>query len=146
MRFSALMDRLESGIFTELAKQKSALLSGGADIIDLSIGTPDIPPSANVKRAIAEEALKDENYVYAIEYLPELKTAASGWYRGRYGVSIDPETEVCAVLGTQEGLAHCCLPLIDPGDTVILPDPCYPAFYTGAALAHAEIFLAPQRP
>lgn len=146
MRFSAVMEKLESGIFTELARQKTALINEGADIIDLSIGTPDIPPAACVKRAIADEALKDENYVYAIEDLPELKAAASGWYRKRYGVFIDPDREVCAVLGTQEGLAHCCLPLIDPGDTVILPDPCYPAFYTGAALAHADIFRAPQKP
>lgn len=146
MKFSDLMGRLESGIFTELAQQKTALLNQGADVIDLSIGTPNIPPAANVKRAIAVEAEQDENYVYAIEDLPELKQAASRWYGQRYGVSIDPETEVCAVLGSQEGLAHCCLPLVNSGDTVILPDPCYPAFHTGAVLARAEVYWAKQRP
>ncbi len=146
MKFSRLMDRLESGIFTELAKEKAILLRTGTDVIDLSVGTPNIPPSQAVKSAISDEALLDENYIYAIEDLPRLKEAASAWYSGRYGVDIDPESEVCSVLGSQEGLAHCCLPLVDPGDTVILPDPCYPAFYTGAALAHAEVFRAPQRP
>ena len=140
------MDRLESGIFTELAREKASLKLRGVDVIDLSVGTPNIPPSDTVKSAIANEAVKDENYVYAIEDLGELKRAASEWYVKRYNVSIDPETEVCSVLGSQEGLAHCCLPLVNPGDTVILPDPCYPAFYTGAALAHADIFWAPQRP
>lgn len=146
MEFSDLMTRLESGIFTELAKEKAALLRAGADVIDLSIGTPNIPPTETVKSAIALEAVKSENYIYAIEDIDELKEAAAAWYKRRYDVDIDPETEVCSVLGTQEGLAHCCLPVVNPGDIVILPDPCYPAFYTGAALANAEVFWARQKP
>jgi LL-diaminopimelate aminotransferase len=146
MEFSDLMNRLESGIFTELAKEKAALIKAGTDVIDLSVGTPNIPPTETVKSAIAFEAVKSENYIYAIEDIDELKTAAAAWYGRRYGVDIDPETEVCSVLGTQEGLAHCCLPVINHGDVVILPDPCYPAFYTGAALANAEVFWAQQRP
>lgn len=146
MEFSDLMTRLESGIFTELAKEKTALIKAGIDVIDLSVGTPNIPPTDTVKNAIAAEAVKSENYIYAIEDIGELKQAAAAWYAKRYDVDIDPETEVCSVLGTQEGLAHCCLPVINPGDVVILPDPCYPAFYTGAALANAEVFWLQQRP
>lgn len=146
MKFSELMTRLDSGIFTELAKEKTALIKAGVDVIDLSVGTPNIPPAETVKDSIALEAVINENYIYAIEDIDELKQAAAAWYGRRYGVDIDPETEVCSVLGTQEGLAHCCLPVINPGDTVILPDPCYPAFYTGAALANAEVFWLPQRP
>ncbi len=146
MEFSDLMARLESGIFTELAREKAALIRKGVDVIDLSVGTPNIPPADTVKNAIAQEAVKSENYIYAIEDIDELKETAAAWYKNRYGVDIDPETEVCSVLGTQEGLAHCCLPIINPGDVVILPDPCYPAFYTGAALANAEVFWLQQRP
>ena len=146
MTLSKLMTRLESGIFTALAQGKSRLRAAGTDVIDLSVGTPNIPPTHAIKQAIAQAAMADKNYVYAIEDLPELKQAASQWYSRRYGVSIDPSAEVCAVLGTQEGLAHCCLPLINPGDTVILPDPCYPAFRAGAQLAGADIFFVPQRP
>ncbi|MGI5848620.1 MAG: aminotransferase class I/II-fold pyridoxal phosphate-dependent enzyme [Christensenellales bacterium] len=146
MEFSYLMKRLESGIFTELAKEKASLINIGIDVIDLSVGTPNIPPAQSVKQTIAREAEKNENYVYAIEDLDELKSAASVWYKQRYGVDINSDSEVCAVLGSQEGLAHCCLPVINPGDTVILQDPCYPAFYTGAALAHADIYWVPQRP
>lgn len=145
MKSSELMKRLESGIFSELAKEKALLKSQGIDVIDLSIGTPNIPPTDTVKNSIAKEAVIDENYIYAIEDLDELKAAASVWYKKRYGVDVDADTEVCAVLGTQEGLSHCCLPVINPGDTVILPDPCYPAFYTGAALAHADIYWLKQR-
>lgn len=141
-----MMKRLESGIFTELAKEKASLINIGIDVIDLSVGTPNIPPAQSVKQTIAREAEKNENYVYAIEDLDELKSAASVWYKQRYGVDINSDSEVCAVLGSQEGLAHCCLPVINPGDTVILQDPCYPAFYTGAALAHADIYWVPQRP
>ncbi len=145
MKLSSLMNELSSGIFTELAKEKAALRAKGMDVIDLSVGTPNIAPAQVIKQTIAREATKDESYVYAIDDMPELKTAASQWYKRRYGVDIDPQTQVCAVLGTQEGLAHCCLPIIDPGDTVILQDPCYPAFFAGAALAHAQVYRVPQR-
>lgn len=140
------MNDLSSGIFTELAKEKAKLKANGVDVIDLSVGTPNIPPTKAIKQTIANESLKDENYVYAIDDLPALRQSASDWYKKRYGAAIDADTEVCAVLGTQEGLAHCCLPLIDPGDTVILQDPCYPAFFAGAALARANVFRVPQRP
>lgn len=140
------MQLLDSGIFSELAKAKTSLVQSGVDVVDLSVGTPNIPPIHEIKHTIAQEAQKDENYVYAIEDLSALTQAASLWYQKRYNVSIDPDKEVCAVLGTQEGLTHCCLPVINRGDTVILPDPCYPAFYTGAALAGANIFWVPQRP
>jgi LL-diaminopimelate aminotransferase len=146
MQPSKLMQRLSSGIFTELAREKSALTEAGTDVIDLGVGTPNIPPAPAIKQAIAEEAMKDQSYVYAIGDLPELTAAAARWYSRRYGVALNPATEVCSVLGTQEGLAHCCLPVVDPGDTVILQDPCYPAFFVGAALAHAEVFRVPQRP
>ena len=140
------MNDLSSGIFTELAREKAKLTANGMDVIDLSVGTPNIPPTETIKRTIADEALKDDSYIYAIDDLPELRQAACDWYQTRYGVELNADTEVCAVLGTQEGLAHCCLPVIDPSDTVILQDPCYPAFFTGAALARAEVFRVPQRP
>ena len=145
MKLSSLMNDLSSGIFCEIAKEKAKLIAGGMDVIDLSVGTPNIPPTAAIKQIIADEALKDDSYIYAIDDLPELKQAASDWYARRYGVEIEADTEVCAVLGTQEGLAHCCLPIIDPGDTVILQDPCYPAFFAGAMLARADVFRVPQR-
>ncbi len=146
MKLSSLMNDLSSGIFTELAKEKLKLKASGMDVIDLSVGTPNIPPTQAIKQTIADEALKDDSYIYAIDDLPELRQAASNWYQKRYGVDIEADSEVCAVLGTQEGLAHCCLPVIDPGDTVILQDPCYPAFFVGAALARADVFRVPQRP
>jgi LL-diaminopimelate aminotransferase len=146
MQSSKLLQRLSSGIFTELAKEKSALIASGMDVIDLGVGTPNIPPAPAIKQTIAEESMKDGNYVYAIGDLPEMTEAAARWYSRRYGVALDPATEICSVLGSQEGLAHCCLPVIDPGDTVILQDPCYPAFFVGAAVAHAEVYRVPQRP
>ncbi len=145
MRLSSLMNDLSSGIFSQIAQEKAQLKANGVDVIDLSVGTPNIPPMQCIKQTIANEAMKDESYVYAIDDLPELKIAAAQWYKRRYDVDIDAQSEVCAVLGTQEGLAHCCLPVIDPGDTVILQDPCYPAFFVGAALARAQIFRVSQR-
>jgi LL-diaminopimelate aminotransferase len=145
MKPSILMHQLESGIFSELAKEKAALITSGIDVIDLGVGTPNIPPAPHIRQTLSLAAQSEESYIYAIDDLPELKEAAAAWYARRYGVVLDAGEEVCAVLGTQEGLAHCCLPVVDPGDTVILPDPCYPAFFAGAALAHAQVFRAPQR-
>lgn len=145
MKPSNLMHQIESGIFSELAKEKAALIASGIDVVDLGVGTPNIPPAPHIRHTLSHAAQHEESYGYAIDDLPELKEAAAAWYARRYGVTLDPGSEVCAVLGSQEGLAHCCLPVVDPGDTVILPDPCYPAFFTGAALAHAQVFRAPQR-
>jgi len=145
MKTAKRMKRLEKGVFSVLLDKKNELLSGGMDVIDLSVGTPNIPPTERVLDTISKEASKPENYIYAIKDLDILRTTVSDWYKKRYDVVLDPKTEILAAYGTQEGLTSAFLPIIDEGDVVILPDPAYPAFTIGAAIAGAEIFSLPQR-
>ena len=144
MKFAKRMNNFGEGVFARLAAMKQEKISAGAEIIDLSIGAPNIPPHAHVMQVLAEEALKPENYVYAITDTRELLNEASDWYRRRYGVEIDPAQEVCSLWGSQEGLSHIALTLIDDGDLTLVPDPCYPIFADGAKLAGSKIYFMPQ--
>lgn len=138
------MNNFGEGIFARLAAMKQQKLSAGEEIIDLSIGAPNIPPPAHVMKVLSEEALKPENYVYAITDTCELLNEAGDWYRRRYNVELDPETEICSLWGSQEGLSHIALTIIDDGDLTLVPDPCYPIFADGAKLAGSEIYFMPQ--
>ena len=144
MKFAKRMSNFGEGVFARLAAMKREKISSGAEVIDLSIGAPNIPPPAHVMQVLAQEALKPSNYVYAITDTRELLQEVSDWYRRRYGVEIDPATEICSLWGSQEGLSHIALTLIDEGDLTLVPDPCYPIFADGAKLAGSEIFFMPQ--
>lgn len=144
MRFARRMNNFGEGVFARLAAMKREKISLGEEIIDLSIGAPNIPPPAHVMKVLAEEALKPDNYVYAITDTRELLNEASDWYRRRYGAEIDPASEVCSLWGSQEGLSHIALTIIDDGDLTLVPDPCYPVFADGAKLAGSEIYYMPQ--
>lgn len=143
MEFAKRMDLFGEGIFSTLAQMKQKKIEEGTAIVDLSVGAPNIPPAPHILKMLSEECLKPENYVYALYDHRELLTAASVWYRNRYGVSIDPDTEVCSLLGSQEGLAHIALSIADPGDRVLMPDPCYPVFCDGPRIAGAEPYYMP---
>ena len=89
-------------------------------MIDLSIGAPNIPPAEHIRKALCEEAMKPENYVYAISDTKKLLDTVADWYKRRYDVELDPDTEICSLLGSQEGLAHMALSIADEGDIVII--------------------------
>ena len=144
MNFAKRMNNFGEGVFSRLAAMKQKKIAAGEEVIDLSIGAPNIPPPAHVMKVLAEEALKPENYVYAVTDTQELLNEASDWYRRRYGVEIDPASEVCSLYGSQEGLSHIALTIIDDGDLTLVPDPCYPIFADGPKLAGSKIFFMPQ--
>lgn len=143
MKFSKRMDRFGESIFTVLKNRRTVVEARGQEVIDLSIGAPNIPPAPHIMQVLSEETQKPENYLYAIVDQPELLEAASQWYRRRYGVTLDPATQITSVLGSQEGLSHIGLSLLDEGDVVLLPEPCYPVFADGTALAGAELHYMP---
>lgn len=143
MNFSKRMDRFGTSIFSVLLEKKREKLARGEEVIDLSIGTPNIPPAPHIIRALTEAACDGKNYVYAIRDLDELHQAVAVWYQRRYGVTIDPDREVVSLLGSQEGLSHIALTLADPGDVVLVPDPCYPIFGDGPLLAGARLHYMP---
>ncbi len=145
MKFAKRMEQFGEGVFARLAAVKRSKLEKGEEVIDLSIGAPNIPPSQKVMQAIADAAVNPKNYVYALGDQERLTAAVCRWYKTRYGVELDPKTEVCSLLGSQDGLAHISLCIIDEGDTMLVPDPCYPIFADGPRLAGAEIYYMPQK-
>ena len=145
MKVANKMQYFSSSIFTEIADHKNLLKSQGRDIIDLSIGSPDLPPPAHVREAMIEAVKNPSAYAYGDFYGSKaLRTAFSEWFRDRFGgVELDPQTEVTMLMGSQDGLVHLPLALLDPGELILLPDPSYPAYFHGARLAGAEIHWMP---
>jgi LL-diaminopimelate aminotransferase len=141
---SSRIRRLPSYAIHELAVLKRKLLAEGADVIDVSAGDADIPPPEAAVAALTE-ALHDpamSRYPFQVG-LPEFRQAAARYIERRFGVAMDPMTELLPLLGSKEGLAHLGLAVLDPGDVCVVPDPGYPAYIGGALLADAEPELVP---
>jgi LL-diaminopimelate aminotransferase len=145
LKFSKRMSHFETGIFTVLSQMKREKSNEGVKVVDLSVGAPNIPPAQHIIDALVESAQEKTNYIYALNDTTELQDAVSEWYRRRYGVKIDGETEVISLLGSQDGLSHISLTIVDPGDLVLVPDPGYPIFCNGPALADAQLYRMPQK-
>lgn len=143
MHFSRRMDHFGENIFTTLLNKKLEMERQGRKVTDLSVGAPNIPPADHIRKALLAAAADESNYIYAIKDLDELHRAVAQWYQRRYGVTIDPDREVVGLLGSQEGLAHIALAVTDPGDVVLVPEPCYPIFGDGPAIAGAELYHMP---
>lgn len=145
MKFANRMNRFGEGVFSRLAEMKRQRLEAGESVLDLSIGAPNIPPAKHILDVLCKETADKNNYIYAINDQKDLLQAVSGWYERRYGVALDPDTEICSLLGSQEGLAHIAMSIVDEGDLVLVPDPCYPVFADGPRLAGAELYYMPQK-
>ena len=145
MNFAKRMERFGTGIFSVMADLKKKEIAAGKKVVDLSVGTPNIPPAEHIINALVESARDPKNYVYALNDTPELQKAVQLWYHRRYGVEIDPKTEMTSLLGSQDGLSHIALTVVDRGDLVLVPDPGYPIFADGPALAGAELYYMPQK-
>lgn len=145
MEFAQRMKRFNTGIFSVMAELKKKEIAQGKKVYDLSVGTPNIPPAQHIIDALCKSARDPKNYIYALNDTEELQNAAQRWYRRRYGVEIDPKTEVTSLLGSQDGLSHIALTIVNRGDLVLVPDPGYPIFADGPALAGAELYYMPQK-
>lgn len=145
MKFAKRMEPFGENIFAKLAAVKKQKIAAGRAVIDLSVGAPNIAPPREVMQTIAEEAMKPENYLYAITDRDELLEAAADWYQRRYGVTLDPKTEICSLMGSQEGLSHIALSIVDAGGMTLVPDPCYPVFADGPKIAESEVFYMPMK-
>ena len=143
MRFANRMDAFGTGIFSVLLQKKQEKEAQGVSVIDLSVGTPNIPPEERIRQVLSQAALDPKSYVYAIRDTSTLQKAAAAWYQRRYGVELDPQTQVCSLMGSQEGLSHIALTVADPGDIVLVPDPCYPVFADGPRVAGARLSYMP---
>lgn len=131
--------------FSDLFAAKEAYTARtGNSVIDFSIGSSNIPPCDAVKQAIANACLDDDNYQYSLSPRADLLEAVQEWYASRYGVSLEAE-EIFPLKGSQEALSHIPMALCDPGDLVLLPDPCYPIYRTAPSLAGADVYYMPMK-
>ncbi|OIK08974.1 LL-diaminopimelate aminotransferase [Bacillus sp. MUM 116] len=131
-------------LFAEINKKKAAMMKSGIDIIDLGIGDPDLPTPKHIVDKLVEE-IQDP---YQLKYpsfigCAEFRNAVADFYLRQYGVKLDPETEVLALIGSKEGIAHLIPTLIDPGDYVLIPDPSYPVYRMATLLANGQYFNMP---
>lgn len=142
MQFSDRLGRFEDEIFAALNDRKLELEAEGRTLYNMSVGTPDFETPLHIREAMAAAAMDPENWKYALRDLPELLDAVCAYYERRFGVSIAPEN-VCSCYGTQEGMGHVGMALVNEGDTILLPSPCYPVFIAGAKMAGAHIEYYP---
>ena len=136
------MKDYEEGIFQLLDEKKEEVEKKGKKVYNLSVGTPDFKPAPHIMNAVVEASGKPENYKYSLKEIPELVHAVIERYQKRYQVTLKP-SELTAVYGSQEGIAHIGLSLCNPGDVVLVPDPGYPIFSIGPSLAMADIVTYP---
>ena len=143
----ARIDRLHPYVFNITAELKLAARRRGEDIIDLSMGNPDGATPAHIVAKLTEVAQRPDTHGYsASKGIPRLRRAISHWYKDRYAVDIDPDSEAIVTIGSKEGLAHLMLATLDRGDTVLVPDPSYPIHIYGAVIAGADIRSVPLVP
>ncbi|WP_297569662.1 aminotransferase class I/II-fold pyridoxal phosphate-dependent enzyme [uncultured Anaerovibrio sp.] len=145
MKFAKRMDQFGEGVFSRLAEMRKERTAAGKRVIDLSIGAPNIPPAKRIMEAMAKAVMDPGNYVYAISDTRAMLKAVADWYKRRYSVELDENTEICSLIGSQDGLAHIALSILDPGDIMMVPDPCYPIFADGPRLAGAELYYMLQK-
>lgn len=143
MQASQRLDRFGAEVFASLNNKLLALKAQGKTIYNMSVGTPDFKPYGHVVEALTQAAQDPEMWKYALRDLPELKQAVCDYYERRFGVSGITPSMVQSCNGTQEGVGHLGLALLDPGDTILVPDPCYPVFEAGAKIADAELEYYP---
>ncbi|MDD5224868.1 MAG: LL-diaminopimelate aminotransferase [bacterium] len=145
-RLSERLDRLPPYLFAEIDRKKKEVRARGVDLIDLSIGDPDLPTPAPIIEALRRAAGDPRNHQYpSYEGLLSFRRAAADFYRRRFEVELDPETEVLTLIGSKEGIAHFPLAFIDPGAQVLVPDPGYPVYGASTILAAGEPQTFPLR-
>jgi LL-diaminopimelate aminotransferase len=144
MRLAGRIESLPPYLFAELDRKVAARRAAGADIISLGVGDPDLPTPPHIVEALREAAADPSTHRYPSYYgRPELREAVAAFYARRFGVQLDPETEVLPLIGSKEGLAHLAFAVLDAGDEALVPDPGYPVYATSTALAGAAPRMFP---
>ncbi len=138
------LGKLPPYLFAELDRLKKEVQAQGVDVISLGIGDPDLPTPDYIVAALKQSAENPANHRYPdYEGLESFRTAASKWYRQRFGVDFNPRTEVCALIGSKEGIANFSTAVVDPGDIVLIPSPGYPVYFSGCTFNGGEAYFLP---
>ncbi len=142
--FSKKINSLPPYLFLEIDKQKRKARAQGRDIIDLGVGDPDQPTPEHIIEALYRGAGDPINHRYALDQgMPALRRAIEGWYKRRFNVNLNPDTEILPLIGSKEGIAHFPLAFLDEGDYSLVPDPCYPPYKGGTILAGGKPYSMP---
>ena len=143
-KYSEKLKKLPPYLFVEIDKKKKAAIERGVDIISLGVGDPDQPTPAHIIKAGQEALLKPANHQYPFgSGTKAFRQAVADWYKSRFNVELDPETEICSLLGSKEGIGHFHLGFINPGDIVLVPEPGYPVYNTGTIFAEGRSYFMP---
>ena len=144
MQFAKRLQSLQANVFADMDRAKAKAKASGQDIIDLSLGSSDLPASEHVLAAIRESLSDKSTHGYLLFHGTQaFRQAAADWYTQKFGIPVDPETEVLPLIGSQEGTAHLPLAILNPGDFALLQDPGYPSHAGGVYLAGGQIYPMP---
>ncbi|MBD2683278.1 MULTISPECIES: LL-diaminopimelate aminotransferase [Nostoc] len=146
IQFAKRLQPLQSNVFADMDRAKALALAAGQQLIDLSLGSSDLPAEAHVIEAIAQSLHDRTTHGYLLfNGTQGFREAAANWYEQKFGIKVDPQTEVLPLIGSQEGTAHLPLALLNPGDFALLLDPGYPSHAGGVHLASGQIYPMPLR-
>ncbi len=138
------LKKLPPYLFKEIDRKKEEVMSKGVDIIDLGVGDPDLPTPMHIIAALKQAAEDPANHRYpSYSGMHDFKYAVMDWYGARFGVELDPLTEVVSLIGSKEGIAHFPLAFIDPGDVALVPSPAYPVYHIATLFAGGESYFMP---
>jgi LL-diaminopimelate aminotransferase len=143
-KLSKKISELPPYLFLEIDKAKRRARAEGRDIIDFGIGDPDQPTPKHIIEALYQAAQDPVNHRYALDQgMLSLRRAIEGWYKRRFDINLDPDTEILPLIGSKEGIAHFPVAFLNEGDYALIPDPCYPPYKGGTILAGGKPYLMP---
>ena len=146
MQFAKRLQPLQANVFSDMDQAKAKAKASGQDIIDLSLGSSDLPTSEHILAAMRESLSDPSTHGYLLFHgTKAFRQAAADWYTQKFGIPVNPETEVLPLIGSQEGTAHLPLAVLNPGDFALLQDPGYPSHAGGVYLASGQIYPMPLR-
>jgi LL-diaminopimelate aminotransferase len=146
MRFASRIEKLPPYVFAGMAKKLADLREQGVSVINFTMGDPDVPTPDYLLDDLSEAVRRTENMRYP-DYFgkPQLRRAIAGWYKNRFNVDLEPDTEVLPLIGSKEGIANIALAFVDPGEAALVPDPSYPVYKYGTIMADGEVVPVPLR-
>jgi LL-diaminopimelate aminotransferase len=140
------LKQLPPYLFAEIDRLKAEMIAKGVDVINLGVGDPDLPTPSHIIDKLAETARNPANHQYpSYSGMNDFRVSAAKWYKIRFGVELDPLSEVLTLIGSKEGIAHLPLAFIDPGDLALIPSPAYPVYHIATMFAGGESFFMPLR-
>jgi LL-diaminopimelate aminotransferase len=144
---SERLRKLPPYLFAEIDKKKKAAIAAGRDVINLGVGDPDRPTPPSIIESLQQHAQNPAFHQYALDQgAPELRRSIAAFCKNRYGLDLDPDTEIMALIGSKEGLAHFPLAVLNPGEISLVPDPCYPVYRSSSMFAGADVYTMPLEP